>query len=328
MTAPLVSAGHELEKSDFVRTGEEKFGALLDGINAGDFRSAARGISLVEKGGGDAATFLSALEARGIPDGVTVGITGTGGAGKSTLVSRLITRLRQEGRRVGVLAIDPSSPLSGGAVLGDRIRMMGHASDDGVMIRSMASRGRLGGLSAAAFGAARVMHAFGLNPVIVETVGAGQSEFDVVRLADLTVLVLAPGLGDDIQAMKSGLIEVAEILTVNKGDLPGAEALMRDMEETAHHTGRPLLKVSAKTGEGIDALVQTVRAKFTSMKTLGQLAHRRSLICEAEALSIALDELRSRLVRTLDQQDAELKREMPVVRAKYALSAVLDVHQK
>ena len=166
--------------------------------------------------------------------GERLGITGTGGAGKSTLAGRLVSCFRSAGHRVGLIAVDPSSPISGGAVLGDRIRMMRHACDPDVVIRSMASRGRLGGLSAATASAARIMKAAGCHPVLIETVGVGQAEFDIVRLADLTMLVMAPGLGDDIQAMKAGLLELTDMLVVNKGDLAGADILMREMEPIAH----------------------------------------------------------------------------------------------
>ena len=198
-----------------------------------------------------------------------VGFTGPPGAGKSTLVDGILERLRARGERVGVVLVDPSSPRAGGAILGDRVRMQRHATDPGVFIRSLASRGALGGLSRAVGGVVAVLGAGGFSTVLLETVGVGQSEMDVAQVADVTVLVTVPGLGDAIQTMKAGVIEVADLIALNKADRPGADEAMRDLEsmldlrrltsgERSGATATPearVLPVVALTGEGVDALV-------------------------------------------------------------------------
>jgi len=189
---------------------------ILQGLARKDPRAIARAISLVEDGNPDADQILSSLDDNLVEQSIVIGITGPPGAGKSTLTSCLISHYRKKGERLGIIAVDPSSPISGGALLGDRVRMMRHALDEDVVVRSMATRGRLGGLCACAGAAVRIMASSGCTKIIIETVGVGQSEMDIVRLADITAIVLAPGLGDDIQAMKSGLLEVAELTTVNQ----------------------------------------------------------------------------------------------------------------
>ena len=288
---------------------------LLEAVRRKSPLALGRAITLVEEGGARAGPILAALDAGALPEAATLGLTGTGGAGKSTLAGRLIDRWRAGGRRVGLIAVDPSSPVSGGAILGDRVRMMRHACDRDVVIRSMASRGRLGGLSAATAASARLMKLAGCDPVLVETVGVGQAELDIVRLADLTALVLAPGLGDDIQAMKAGLIEVADLLVINKGDLPGAEALRRDLESIARERGRPLLKVSAREGEGVEALVSAIDSRFDEFKNNGELERRRSRSNDAEALDWALEMAREVLDAALQKQPPELKAREPRARA-------------
>lgn len=293
--------------------------ALLDEVSAHNARALGRAITLAEEGGDRAGELLCALEELPLPEAATIGLTGTGGAGKSTLAARLIDHFRASSRRVGLIAVDPSSPLSGGAVLGDRVRMMRHACDKHVAIRSMASRGRLGGLSAATASAARLMKLFGCDPVIIETVGVGQAEFDIVRLADLTALVLAPGLGDDIQAMKAGLIEMADLLVINKGDLPGAEALRRDLDPIARDRGRALLKVSARDGMGIDDMTATLDALFCQASQSGALADKRRRASDAETLDWALELLRHRLEPIVGTQGKALRDKDPRVRAQMAI---------
>ncbi len=204
-------------------------------VSAGEARAVARLISLLEDGDPEAARALAALRAsRGRAH--VVGVTGPPGSGKSTLCDKLIAGLRARGKRVGVLAVDPSSPFTGGAILGDRLRMQGHALDDGVYIRSLASRGRLGGLSRATAAAARVLEAAGYEWIIVETVGVGQSEVEIVKMADTVILVSVPGLGDDIQVIKAGIMEIGDVFVVNKADRDGADRVVREirgMLETA-----------------------------------------------------------------------------------------------
>ena len=215
----------------------DRVAALIAGATASGARPAARGsvraiarlISLVEAGGDAAAAVAAGL--RGRPRPATVlGITGPPGVGKSTLITALIGRYRARGDRVAVLAVDPSSPFSGGALLGDRVRMGVHGTDPGVFIRSMSSRGELGGLSAATAGAADLLSAIGFDVVIVETVGVGQNEVAVLRLADTVLVVLAPGLGDGVQAAKAGILEIADVLIVNKADRDGAATTVRDLK--------------------------------------------------------------------------------------------------
>jgi LAO/AO transport system kinase len=202
-----------------------------------------------------------------------VGLTGPPGAGKSTLVDALVTRWRARGERVGVVAVDPSSPLTGGAVLGDRVRMQGHATDDGVFIRSLAARGAEGGLSRSAGDVVAVLAAGGFRTVAVETVGVGQSEIEVASLADVVVVVTAPGQGDGVQAMKAGILEIADVLVVNKGDHPGAERAVADLEgmlELRRVTAGPapadvpILRTVATTGAGVDELVAALDAARAS----------------------------------------------------------------
>jgi LAO/AO transport system kinase len=221
-------------------------------IVSGDRRALARAATAVEDGTAEGQALLGAL-----PDGRAriIGLTGAPGAGKSTLCNQLIGALREKGQTVAVIAVDPSSPLTGGAILGDRIRMQQHHGDPGVFIRSMAARGWPGGIARATRDLARLFSAAGFDNVIIETVGVGQSEIEVARLADVTVLVLAPGAGDDVQAMKAGIMEVAQVFAVNKADLPGADQLARSLHA---ETGREAVKVAALDGRGIPELLAAI----------------------------------------------------------------------
>ena len=187
-----------------------------------------------------------------------IGITGPPGAGKSTLISALIDRIRSRGETVAVLAVDPSSPITGGAILGDRIRMQGHIEDDGVYVRSMATRGHLGGLSGAAADAIRLMAMAGYDRLIVETVGVGQSEVEVMHLARPVVLVVGPSWGDQVQADKAGIVEIADIFVVNKGDRPGVQDVKRALTEVADARGAEIIVTTATTGEGVDDLLSAI----------------------------------------------------------------------
>ena len=202
--------------------------SLVSGIRNGDPRSIARSISMVEREDPERLAVLKAINAD-IGKAHVVGITGPPGAGKSTLTDKLLLELRSRGRRVAVAAIDPSSPFTGGAILGDRIRMQRHADDEGVFIRSLATRGHLGGLSRATAETVRIFDAAGFDDIIIETVGVGQSEVDIVRLADTVVLVSVPGLGDDIQAIKAGVMEIGDVFCVNKADRDGSERVVREI---------------------------------------------------------------------------------------------------
>ena len=195
-----------------------------------------------------------------------VGITGNPGSGKSTLTDQVVRHHRAQGRTVGVVAVDPSSPFSGGAILGDRIRMCDHATDDGVFIRSLATRGHLGGLSRSTHDVVGILDAMGFDEIIIETVGVGQDEIEVVRIADTSVVVLVPGMGDDIQAIKAGILEIADIFAVNKADREGADMTVRDiralqmLSEDAHSVEVPILKTVARSGQGVTELLTAVSA--------------------------------------------------------------------
>jgi LAO/AO transport system kinase len=277
---------------------------LLQGLNARDPRAIARAISLVEDGDPLADAILGSLDESRIEQALVLGITGPPGAGKSTLTDQIIAGYRARSQRIGVIAIDPSSAISGGAFLGDRIRMMRHALDSDVIVRSMATRGRLGGLCAAAGAAVRILADSGCSPVIIETVGVGQSEMDIIRLADVTTLVLAPGLGDDIQAMKAGLLEVADVLVVNKADCVGAETLAMDMEAVARESrdkggSTEVCMTVASEGRGIAELMQTVEALEEQYRRGGEHARRRQHAYDLEVLDWALELLRPELLEKI-----------------------------
>jgi LAO/AO transport system kinase len=231
-----------------------------------------------------------------------VGLTGSPGVGKSTTTSALVKELRSEGKRVGVLAVDPSSPFSGGALLGDRVRMGDHALDDGVYIRSMASRGHLGGLAWTTPQALRVLDAAGFDVVLVETVGVGQSEVEVAGLADTTVVLLAPGMGDGIQAAKAGILEIADVFVVNKADREGADQTRRELRgmiNLAERSGTdswktPIVSTVARLGTGLDDLAARLEEHRAWLESSGQLAVRRTRRARDEIEAIALTNLRQR----------------------------------
>jgi LAO/AO transport system kinase len=239
---------------------------LASGIKGGDRRALSKGITLAESGSDGASKLLNELRPPG--RAFVLGITGPPGTGKSTLVDRLIDLYRKRGLRVGVIAVDPTSPITGGALLGDRIRMLDHSDDDGVFIRSMASRGWTGGLSKATSQVIQLLDAAGYDVVLLETVGIGQSDIDVMRVSHAVMVVLMPGLGDDIQVSKAGLMEIGDVYVVNKADLEGSDALVvnilsvvRGMKPRAP----AVVNVSAYTGEGLDKLeaaIDSVRSRF------------------------------------------------------------------
>jgi LAO/AO transport system kinase len=273
--------------------------ALVSAARAGDARAVARLVSLVE----DADPCLPSLAAAlaGPSTAALIGITGSPGVGKSTLTNELVRSYRAAGLRVGVLAVDPSSPFTGGAILGDRVRMQDHATDPGVYIRSMSSRGHLGGLSAATPQAVRVLEGAGCEVVIVETVGVGQAEVEVASLADTTLVLLAPGMGDAIQAVKAGILEIADVFVVNKADRDGADATVRDIQGMialgSREPGewRPaVVRSVAARGEGVDDVVAAI-AKHRAFLGVERLLARRQRRAQAEIEAITVAALRARL---------------------------------
>ena len=269
---------------------------LVAKLEKRDRRTIARLISLVEDASEELPDVIRAVSQ--LHGGAyTVGITGPPGAGKSTLVSALVGVLRKRERTVSVLAIDPTSPFSGGALLGDRLRMQEHATDPGVFIRSMATRGRLGGLAWAAPHALRILDAIGTDVIVVETVGVGQAEVDVAREADTTAVVLAPGFGDAIQANKAGLLEIADIYVVNKADREGANAAARDIKQMLHlgearDWEPPVLLTQAADGKGIEDLWDAVERHRAHIESAGELRRRRVARNAHEIVEIALGRIR------------------------------------
>ncbi len=299
---------------------------LADGVLAGDVRKASRLMRLIDDLAPAATDALKLIFPK-TGRAWIIGITGSPGAGKSTLTDRLITAYRAQGKTVGVIAVDPTSPFTGGAILGDRIRMQGHATDPGVFIRSLATRGNLGGLSRATGDCLRVMDAMGRDVIIVETVGVGQDEVDIAQLAHTTVVVLVPGMGDDIQAIKAGILEVADVFVVNKADLDGADRVVRElranlelrhaikapaMDHDTHHRmvrakaegthvelsgpidwEPPIQKVISAKGTGIDELVGAIERHQKHLVDTGEKARRE----QTRAMTQFLTLLRDRLLR-------------------------------
>lgn len=278
----------------------------------GQPRAVARLISLVEDASPQLREVMAAL-AEHAGHAHVVGITGAPGVGKSTSTSAIVAALRAQGKRVGVLAIDPSSPFSGGALLGDRIRMQEHATDPGVYIRSMASRGHLGGLSWSTPQALRVLDAAGCDVILLETVGVGQSEIEVVGIADTVLVLLAPGMGDGIQAAKAGILEIGDIFVVNKADRDGASTTSRELRHMISLAERPegawrppVLKTVASQGEGIDKVVDEIDKHHAWAQESGELTKRRERRAADEIEAIAVASIRARMadlgsdVRLLD----------------------------
>ncbi|KNB50968.1 methylmalonyl Co-A mutase-associated GTPase MeaB [Streptomyces caatingaensis] len=275
---------------------------LVEQARAGRPRAVARLISLVEGASPRLREVMAAL-APLTGGAYVVGLTGSPGVGKSTSTSALVSAYRRRGKRVGVLAVDPSSPFSGGALLGDRVRMSDHASDPGVYIRSMATRGHLGGLAWAAPQAIRVLDAAGCDVVLVETVGVGQSEVEIASEADTTVVLLAPGMGDGIQAAKAGILEIGDLYVVNKADRDGAAATARELnhmlglgEARAPGDWRPpIIKTVAARGEGTDEVIDALEKHRAWMEERGVLAERRTARAAHEIERLAVAALRSRI---------------------------------
>jgi LAO/AO transport system kinase len=274
-------------------------GELVERARKGEPRAVARLISLIENASPLLRPVMAALNPLAGKARV-IGLTGAPGVGKSTSTSALVKTFRAQGLRVGVLAVDPSSPFTGGALLGDRVRMQDHASDPGVFIRSMASRGHLGGLSWAAPQAIRVLDAAGCDVILVETVGVGQAEVEIASLADSTIVLVAPGMGDSIQAAKAGILEIADVFVVNKADRDGTQQTVRDLRNMialADTEGwkPPIVPTVAVRDEGVGDLVEQLGKHLTWMEGSGELQRRRRTRARDEIEAIAVTALRERM---------------------------------
>jgi len=286
---------------------------LADRVRAGEPRAIARAISIIEDEPAGGAELIQQIF-RHTGRAYLIGVTGAPGAGKSTLVDRLVGELRKTGQTVGVIAVDPTSPYSGGALLGDRVRMQAHALDSDVFIRSMATRGHLGGLARATSDASLVLDAAGKDIVIIETVGVGQDEVDIVRTADISIVVVVPGMGDEIQALKAGIMEIADIFVVNKSDREGTDRMIAALESVLalqtygeQDWRPPILRTTATTGDGIDGLIKAVN-RFRAHSAAALASRRR------ERIAARLREI------LVDRLMADVRAKMPVG----ALEAVVD----
>lgn len=275
--------------------------ALLTAGQQGDKRATARLISAIERGGDEAAATLAALWPH-TGKAKIIGVTGPPGAGKSTMTDKLAKYWRSKGLKVGIVAVDPTSPFSGGAILGDRVRMGDLTLDQGVFIRSMGTRGQLGGLSSACAGAVNVLDACGYDMVIIETVGVGQSEVEVVNVADVVAVVTVPGLGDDVQAIKAGIFEIGDLFIVNKADRPGADRTaaelrsMLDMEEDERKRNMPVLLVCASQNQGVTEACDKMDELFDKLSGEGVIEQRRAARLKQELLTLIRDEFGRRIM--------------------------------
>jgi len=274
---------------------------LVEGVRAGDARQLARAITAVENRRPESVQILKSL----FPDSGRariIGVTGAPGAGKSTLVDQLAHEYRKRGQTVGIIAVDPTSPFSGGAILGDRIRMLAHHTDPGIYIRSMATRGSLGGLAGTTADVATVLDASGRDLVLIETVGVGQDEVDIVRLADITVVMLVPGMGDDVQTIKAGIMEIADIFVINKSDREGAERVEREiraMQSLASRQDRwtpPIVKTVASEGAGVADLAAALDHYETHLRDANLLLQKKTRSWRDRLLEMLRDALLERVV--------------------------------
>lgn len=273
---------------------------MLADVLKGDFRAVARLITAVENESAEADAWLRELFPH-TGRAFTLGVTGAPGSGKSTLVDRLTAQYRRRGKKVAVIAVDPSSPFSGGAILGDRVRMQAHSLDPGTFIRSMATRGNLGGLARTTADVVTILDAAGFDPVIIETVGVGQDEVDVARTAEATLVLLVPGMGDDIQAMKAGIMEIADVFVINKSDHPGADRVEAELNALLTLSDRSdgwkpaVVRTVATTGEGVDGCLEAVET-FRKFQEVSPARQARRILVQKERL---LELVRSRAARQL-----------------------------
>lgn len=293
---------------DAERSATSTLDTFVERVRSGDVRALARAISAIEDDSGQASPLMKALfpySGRAI----VIGLTGSPGAGKSTLIDQLAREYRKEDKTIGIIAVDPTSPYTGGAILGDRIRMQAHHADNGIYIRSMATRGFLGGLAPATADVATLLDAAGKDMVLVETVGVGQDEIDIVRLADVTVVILVPGMGDDVQTIKAGIMEIADIFVINKSDREGAERVEREIRmmqtlATRHDDWTPpVIKTVATDGTGIPDLVKAIAAYRTYLEGKDLLIRKKASSWRERLVEMLRKALLDRMMH--DRLDAE-----------------------
>ncbi len=305
---------------------------LVERLLNGDRRALARMVTLIEAEAPQARNYLAELHQHAGHAHI-IGVTGSPGAGKSSLVTRMVRELRNREHKVGVIAVDPTSPFTGGAILGDRIRMMELAGDPNIFIRSMASRGNLGGLAASTRDVVRAMDAAGYNPIIIETVGTGQAEVEVMRTAQTVLVVVAPGMGDDIQAIKAGILEIADIFVVSKADKPGADQtaaelsmlLSLDSHRRQAPWRIPILKTSALKVQGIGELVDAIQKHQVYLQKSGSLAQRAQIQAKSEIQNLILQMVMKSLKDTVREEEWDTLAEDMVKRERdpYSIAAEL-----